>query len=99
MTTDHCQKLKMINREIVHRRPRFFSLKQNKTGHAFIDTLHTTFSTLLDRSQDALLIVMVMTHLAPRDEKQFTEPDANATAGNLAERTVRRSERKPCNYL
>ena len=58
-------------KKIVHWRPKIFTLKKNKTGHAFIDTRHTTLSALLDRSQDALLVVMVMPHLVlPRTKSE-----------------------------
>ena len=63
MTVEHCQKLKIIYKEIVHWRPKLFTLKMNKAGPAFTDTLHTTLSALQNRSQDALLVGMVMPYL------------------------------------
>ena len=70
MTAEHCQKLKIISKEIVHWRPKIFTLKKKKI-HAFIDTLHTTLSVLLDRSQDALLVVMMMPYLVlPRTKSE-----------------------------
>ena len=79
MTTEHSQKLKIIYREIVHWRPKFFTLKKNKTGEAFIDTLHTTLSALLDRSQDALLIVMVMPQIVLPRMKSENDGSQNQT--------------------
>ena len=79
ITAEHCQKLKLIYKEIVHWRPKFFTLKKNKTGHAFIDTLHTTLSALLDRSQDALLVAMVMPHLVLPRTKSENDGSQNQT--------------------
>ena len=85
MTTELCQKLKIVFGEIVNWRPNVFTLKKNKTGHAFIDTLHPTLSALLDRSQDALLIVMVMHHLVLSRTKSENDGSQNQTLTRLLE--------------
>ena len=58
--------LALYYEETVHWKPKFLSLRKNKAGHDFIQTLNVIFTELVDRGQHstyAMKIAMVKPHL------------------------------------
>ena len=74
--------------EVVHWKPRFFSLRKNKVGHNFVKTLSVIITAFVDKTEFsfiALKAAMVMPHLVltrPKDE----------TDGSLSKTLTRRMD-------
>ena len=66
ITDEKAALLALYYGETVHWKPKLLSLRKNKAGHDFIQTLNVIFTELVDRGQHstyAMKIAMVMPHL------------------------------------
>ena len=70
----HLKNLRKIHQQIVHLRPVFFTLSQNKTGFKFVEGMNIILSETVkahERNEKAILAAMAMPHMMGLSQKPY----------------------------